>query len=131
MASKKEYKERVAALRRFIDVQGQPGNYDMDQYMLGMYNGMVFALSVITNEEPVYKAASKDPVFEDLFQELPEQLTMDQELMQHKEEPLIDDSIKSNETYYINSGTVAEVSDEGLNIAEQIKDNSSPTKYFG
>ena len=44
----KDYKE-------MIEIQGQNGNYNYDSYMLGLYNGMEYIISLYENREPTYK----------------------------------------------------------------------------
>lgn len=46
---------RIAKLREACDIQGQPGNWDANEYMRGYYNGMELALAIIENRSPVYK----------------------------------------------------------------------------
>lgn len=42
------------------DVQGQDGNWNYDDYMCGMYNGMELILATLENRDPVYKTLKKD-----------------------------------------------------------------------
>jgi hypothetical protein len=49
-------KSTIEKMREMVAVQGQPGNYDLDEYMRGMYNGMEFMLSIAEGREPVYKS---------------------------------------------------------------------------
>ncbi len=49
--------DRIKKLKEMINVQGRDGNWDSDHYMHGMYNGMVFALSMMDGTEPVYRDA--------------------------------------------------------------------------
>jgi len=43
-----------------IAIQSQPGNWDYDPYMHGLLNGLLFARSCITGEEPkFYKPPEK------------------------------------------------------------------------
>ena len=44
----KDYKE-------MIEIQGQDGNYNYDNYMLGLYNGMEYIISLYENRKPIYK----------------------------------------------------------------------------
>lgn len=39
------------------DIQGQPGNWDVDGYMRGMFNGLELALSIVEGREPTYREA--------------------------------------------------------------------------
>ena len=47
-------------LREMIEIQGRKGTIDQGDYMVGMYNGMVFALSLITGKDPEYKDCDKE-----------------------------------------------------------------------
>ncbi|MED4411028.1 hypothetical protein [Bacillus licheniformis] len=49
--------QTLRAMREMVKIQGADGNWDYDEYMRGMYNGMELMLSVIENREPVYKEA--------------------------------------------------------------------------
>ena len=35
-----------------LDIQGQKGNYDYDEYMLGLYNGMEYIIALFETREP-------------------------------------------------------------------------------
>ena len=59
--AEKAYDKLFANLTKVADVknqQGQPGNWDYDDYMRGLYNGIELAQSIMEEREPVYK--SKD-----------------------------------------------------------------------
>lgn len=45
----------LQALRDMVEVQGRDGNWNCDEYMHGMYNGMEFMLSIVENREPQYR----------------------------------------------------------------------------
>lgn len=54
--------ERDAQLRGLRDVhaiQGNDGNWDADEYMRGMFNGLELALAIFEGREPAYKATRK------------------------------------------------------------------------
>jgi hypothetical protein len=57
MLEKPSFDEKINALKEIKDVQAQPGNLysDNDNYMVGLYNGLELALSILTGEEPQYK----------------------------------------------------------------------------
>lgn len=46
--------ETIADLERFIATQCTDGNWNDSEYMFGLANGMIFALSVLTSETPKY-----------------------------------------------------------------------------
>jgi hypothetical protein len=47
--------EPISKLRNLRDIQGRKGNYDMDEYMRGLYNGLELSLSIFEDREPDYK----------------------------------------------------------------------------
>ena len=38
-----------------LEIQGRDGNYNYDSYMLGMYNGMEYIISLFEHREPNYR----------------------------------------------------------------------------
>lgn len=52
-------KEELVKLRNLVSIQGQKGNWDYNEYMLGLYNGMELMLAVIEEREPIYKDKPK------------------------------------------------------------------------
>lgn len=54
---KKQLEEWITHLieaKKMLDIQAQQGNYDFDEYMLGIYNGMEYIVSIFENREPEY-----------------------------------------------------------------------------
>ena len=51
----KQFKKDLDALRNFVHIQGQDGNWNHDDYMCGLYNGLECALATIERREPKYK----------------------------------------------------------------------------
>lgn len=47
----------IQAMEQFVEIQSRPGTYDVDPYMYGMANGMIFMLSVATGKTPKYLEA--------------------------------------------------------------------------
>lgn len=47
----------IEKLENAVSIQKADGNWNYDQYMHGMANGMIFALAIMKGEEPVYLAA--------------------------------------------------------------------------
>ena len=45
----------VETMREVLKIQGYDGNWDYDEYMYGMYNGMEFMLSIAEEREPNYR----------------------------------------------------------------------------
>lgn len=44
-------------LRDVRDIQGQKGNWDYDEYMHGMFNGLELAVSIFEDKDPKYRSA--------------------------------------------------------------------------
>ena len=45
----------ISKLRNLRDIQGRKGNYDIDDYMRGLYNGLELSLSIFEDRGPDYK----------------------------------------------------------------------------
>ena len=52
-------KEALNQLREVHAIQGRDGCWDIDDYMLGMFNGLELALSIVENRECRYKQRPK------------------------------------------------------------------------
>jgi hypothetical protein len=48
---------KIGALRDVLKVQGYNGNWNYDPYMLGLYNGLELALSIMEKRQPYFKDA--------------------------------------------------------------------------
>lgn len=46
--------KRMRNLDCQLDISMSPGNYDYDQYMYGLTNGLALAKSTLTDSEPVF-----------------------------------------------------------------------------
>ncbi len=44
------------SLKEMVEVQGRDGNWNCDEYMHGMFNGMEFMLSIVESREPQYRS---------------------------------------------------------------------------
>ena len=51
--------EALNQLREVHAIQGRDGCWDIDDYMLGLYNGLELALSIVENREFRYKNRPK------------------------------------------------------------------------
>jgi hypothetical protein len=51
----------VSKLRNLRDIQGRKGNYDVDEYMRGLYNGLELSLSIFEDRSPDYKEPIAQP----------------------------------------------------------------------
>ena len=51
--------EALKQLREVHAIQGRDGCWDIDDYMLGLYNGLELALSIVENRECRYKNRPK------------------------------------------------------------------------
>lgn len=52
-------KKEIADLKDLLKVQCSNGNWNYDEYMYGMANGMILALSIFEHTEPKYLSAPK------------------------------------------------------------------------
>ena len=50
--------EKVEAMKNLIEIQGE--NIGHNMYMIGLYNGLVLGLSVLTGEEPKFYMEEND-----------------------------------------------------------------------
>lgn len=57
--------EIVEKLQNIIDIQGSNGNWNYDQYMRGVYNGLALAKSILTDTEPEYRKAPEKYIHQD------------------------------------------------------------------
>ena len=57
----KDYPALVEDLRNIVNIQGQRGTYNDGNYMLGLFNGLEFALSIFDRREPKFRG--KDSLF--------------------------------------------------------------------
>ena len=48
---KADYKRRLEGANHILELQGQKGNYDYDEYMLGLYNGMEYVIALMEQRE--------------------------------------------------------------------------------
>jgi len=54
MPGRKEYRSRIEKLKEMVRVQASAGTYDYDDYMFGMAQGMIYALSILDDTECNY-----------------------------------------------------------------------------
>jgi hypothetical protein len=47
--------EAIRQLRYVLAIHGKDGNWDVDGYSNGMFNGMELALSIMEDRDPVYR----------------------------------------------------------------------------
>ena len=71
----------ISKLRNLRDIQGRKGNYDIDEYMRGLYNGLELSLSIFEDRGPDYKEHIAQPEI--------------RELLTQKREPLSEDAIRA------------------------------------
>lgn len=57
-----EWEHHLKCSKEMLDVQGQKGNYDYDEYMLGLYNGMEYIIALFETREPNF-ISGKDVEF--------------------------------------------------------------------
>jgi len=61
--AEKVTRERDSNLKRMnemLEAQGASGNWNYDEYMHGLYNGMEFMLSLAENREPKFRDAPEE-----------------------------------------------------------------------
>ncbi len=47
-----KWEHHLKCSKEMLDIQAQKGNYDYDEYMLGLYNGMEYIISLFETREP-------------------------------------------------------------------------------
>lgn len=57
-----EWKHHLKCSKEMLEIQGQKGNYDYDEYMLGLHNGMEYIIALFETREPNY-ISGKDVEF--------------------------------------------------------------------
>lgn len=50
-----EYKRSHNKIKEMKNIQGTDGNWNYNEYMRGMYNGLELALATLENRDPIYK----------------------------------------------------------------------------
>lgn len=48
----KQYEKSMEIAKEMLELQGRDGNYNYDSYMLGLYNGMEYIVSLLEVREP-------------------------------------------------------------------------------
>ena len=51
----KQFELSLKCANEMLEIQGRDGNYNYDSYMLGMYNGMEYIISLFEHREPNYR----------------------------------------------------------------------------
>lgn len=57
-----EWEHHLKCSKEMLDIQGQKGNYDYDEYMHGLYNGMEYIIALFETREPNF-ISGKDVEF--------------------------------------------------------------------
>jgi hypothetical protein len=65
----------ISKLRNLRDIQGRKGNYDIDEYMRGLYNGLELSLSIFEDRGPDYKEHIAQPEIRELLTQKREPLS--------------------------------------------------------
>lgn len=50
----KQYEKSMGIANEMLELQGRDGNYNYDSYMLGLYNGMEYIVSLLEVREPKF-----------------------------------------------------------------------------
>lgn len=53
-------KKEIEAMKETLQIQGYDGNWNYDEYMFGMYNGMELMMSIAEDREPIFKEKPKE-----------------------------------------------------------------------
>jgi hypothetical protein len=56
--------EQLEAMKEALKIQGYDGNWNYDEYMHGMYNGMELMMAIAENREPDFKDKPKQWKYE-------------------------------------------------------------------
>lgn len=59
---KEKFEKAVSDISDQKSVQGSSGNWDYDEYMRGMYNGIECALATMQGKDPIYRSQIKEKV---------------------------------------------------------------------
>lgn len=51
-----KWEHHLKCSKEMLDLQGQDGNYNYDNYMLGLYNGMEYIISLFETREPKFRS---------------------------------------------------------------------------
>lgn len=51
----KAIKNKIKSIQEVKRIQGMDGNWNYDPYMLGLYNGIEFALSILEDRQPDFR----------------------------------------------------------------------------
>lgn len=54
----------LTKLKELVDIQGSNGNWNYDNYMLGMFNGMELMTSIIEGREPKFRSCEEEDFLE-------------------------------------------------------------------
>ena len=49
-------KKRIEKANELLKTQGKDGNWNVNEYMCGIYNGMECLMATIEEREPIYKS---------------------------------------------------------------------------
>ena len=50
-----EWEQYLINAKEMLNLQGHDGNYNYDNYMLGLYNGMEYVIALFEKRNPIYK----------------------------------------------------------------------------
>lgn len=59
---KRTWVEKLSDLKLMVDAQGRDGLWNKNEYLLGLYNGMEFALAIMEEREPKLRKLPKKAV---------------------------------------------------------------------
>ena len=60
-------KDKIESLKQSLEIQGNNGNWNYDNYMLGMFNGMELMMATLEEREPFYRECKeKDFIYNNM-----------------------------------------------------------------
>ena len=55
--------KKISDIHNIVNIQGQSGNWDYNGYMLGLFNGIELASSIMEDRAPQFRTLSKYNLF--------------------------------------------------------------------
>lgn len=85
-------KFKRTVIRDLLKIQGSNGNWNYDEYMWGLYNGMELALATMETREPEFRSTPKDGFIKDKIPKdfVPEIVSYDYNFIPDNKEPSLD-----------------------------------------
>lgn len=52
-------KDKLDVINELLEIQGSHGNWNYDEYSMGLYNGMELLVAILEDRDPVFKTPPK------------------------------------------------------------------------